>query len=71
MDSEMKCDMCKANDLNEVLVLRKNKFTYPDSREAKKFRRVCLKCGKKLYKSGVYDLGSYWCKTLSAEGIFL
>ena len=55
----MKCDCCHLNDFNEVLVLRKDKFT-KQGKAYKNYRRVCIDCLKKLVKRGIYNLGTYW-----------
>lgn len=55
----MKCDYCHRNDFNEVLVLRKEKFTQRGKNHSK-CNRVCFECAKRLTNKGLYDLGSYW-----------
>ena len=55
----MKCDYCRLNDLNELLILRKTKFT-TRGKAYKTYTRVCIDCLRKLVKQGVYDLGDYW-----------
>lgn len=62
---KMKCDNCKQNDLNEVLILRKRKFTKKGQDYRKdKFHRVCISCAVRLTRNGFYDLGNYWYSVL-------
>ena len=58
MDS-MRCDMCKMDNQNSVLVLKKHKFTKKGAR-FEKYERVCIRCARKLNQKGFYDFGCYW-----------
>jgi len=56
----MNCDLCKSRDLNEVFVLRKNKFAkYCDSR-MNKASRVCWDCARMLFRKKLYNFGHNW-----------
>lgn len=61
----MKCSSCKIDDFNEVLILKKDKIK-SDLPKYQKLDRVCISCGRKLARSGVYELGSYWKGVLLA-----
>lgn len=63
-DNNMMCDICHHGDLNEVLILRKDKFTKKGESLKKRVKRVCYKCIKQLILKGKYDCGDYWKRTL-------
>ena len=69
--NNMKCDICKGNDLNEVLILKSDKWRYGEHKARKEVRRVCFRCARKLAYSGRYHFGYYWsCFLLSMKGVF-
>lgn len=55
----MKCSSCKVDDFNEVLIIKKDKIK-SKLPKYQNLDRVCLSCGKRLAKKGVYELGTYW-----------
>lgn len=64
----MKCDICKLNQ-NEVLVLKKNKFTI-SGKKFNKSERVCISCARKLIKKKHYNFGVYWHTMLMSFELF-
>lgn len=54
----MKCNWCHSNQ-NEVLVLRKKKFTRK-GRGYSRFHRVCFSCAQVLARRGIYNFSSHW-----------
>lgn len=56
---EAKCDRCNRT-VNELIVLKKNKFTKSSSKKERKYRRVCLYCASELSIRGRYYFGSFW-----------
>lgn len=55
----MICDKCGL-DSNEVIVLRENRFIHRESKEARRFRRVCLACAEFLARTKRYNFGLFW-----------
>lgn len=55
----MQCDCCKQNNLNEILILRKHRFT-KRGYMYREYHRVCFNCAVRLIRRGHYDLGIYW-----------
>lgn len=58
-----KCDMCKKT-VNEVILLKKERFTNRAEQHEKNYRRVCFGCAGELNLDGAYLFGSYWRKFL-------
>ena len=56
----MDCDLCSARDLNEVLILRKQKFSRFCSKRINKARRVCWGCARELFRKKLYNFGHNW-----------
>lgn len=56
----MDCDCCKLQDFKEVFVLRKNKFTLKATKAEKKYKRVCWKCARILFRHFIYNFGYNW-----------
>jgi hypothetical protein len=59
MTQKMKCDFCKVDEQNEVLVLRQNQFT-EKGQDLKKLHRVCWTCGAYLQRNEYYNFGIHW-----------
>ena len=59
VELKMKCDICGIQQ-NAVLILRKERFAYPNDKVAKDVSRVCFSCARKILREGIYDFGSYW-----------
>ena len=57
---EMRCDICKLGNFNEVFILRKDKFSKKCPKQYFKANRVCWDCAKWLFKSGFYNFGTNW-----------
>lgn len=56
----MDCDLCSARDLNEVLILRKAKFSRFCSKKISKARRICWGCARELFRKKLYNFGHNW-----------
>lgn len=56
----MDCDLCNSRDLNEVLILRKYKFSKFCSKRINKARRVCWDCARMLFRKKLYNFGHNW-----------
>ena len=56
----MKCDICFGRDLNEVLILRKEKFAKSCSGRYNRARRICWDCAKMLFRRKLYNFGRNW-----------
>ena len=56
----MDCDLCSARDLNEVLILRKLKFSRFCSKAICQARRVCWGCARELFRKKLYNFGHNW-----------
>jgi len=56
----MDCDLCSARDLNEVLILRKEKFSRFCSKNISKARRICWGCARELFRKRLYNWGYNW-----------
>ena len=65
---KMKCDKCGMDNQNEVLILRKYRFTNAGKR-FDKCERVCIKCARRLVQKRFYDFGYYWSHFLLREGL--
>ena len=57
---EMNCDLCRGTNLHELLILRKNRFSKYATKKEKKATRVCWDCGRRLFKSKLYNFGHNW-----------
>ena len=55
----MKCDLC-SGDHNEVLILRKNRFSKRASKRFTKASRVCWNCAILLFRRKYYNFGQNW-----------
>ena len=56
----MKCDLCPSWDLNEVIVLRKFKFSKYAPKKTQKARRICFRCARDLFWHSLYNFGTSW-----------
>lgn len=56
----MDCDLCNARDLNEVLILRKEKFSRFCSKKIRDARRICWGCARELFRKKLYNWGHNW-----------
>ena len=56
----MDCDLCLRMDLNEVLILRKSRFSRFCSKNISKARRVCWGCARELFRKKLYNFGHNW-----------
>jgi len=56
----MDCDLCNGRDLNEVFILRKNKFSKHCTNRMKKASRVCWDCARMLFRRKLYNWGHNW-----------
>lgn len=57
---KMDCDNCYAHDLNEVFILRKNKFSLKATKGQKKCTRICWKCARIFFRTKIYNFGHNW-----------
>lgn len=58
--NERLCQLCGRSNVNTLLILRKDKFTWKGEKYKDKVHKVCFSCAKRLYSSGMYEFGSYW-----------
>lgn len=55
----MDCDLC-AGDVNEVFILRKEKFSRQATKREARASRVCWSCAKDLFFKKKYNFGHNW-----------
>ncbi len=55
----MDCDLC-SEDVNEVFILRKEKFSRQATKREAKASRVCWSCGRHLFFKKKYNFGHNW-----------
>jgi len=67
----MDCDLCSAKDLNEVLILRSNRFSKYAPKKTQKASRVCWECARELFSKRLYNFGTSWRNLFFSLGGFV